>query len=115
MQNFTIKVLSITNRSKNRYTHQDHLLLPITFYSKLKNADIQTHWTDVPSAVEIAQSNVVATREISTLRFFFLNCQTLQIFRGIVFKSYLRRATIFTKKLNSYDWLCRFSLYMLYL
>ena len=32
--------------------NQAFLLLVLTFYSMPKNTDIQTHWIDVPSAVE---------------------------------------------------------------
>ena len=32
-----------------------------------KTRDIQTHWVDVPSAVEVAPSNIVAKREISII------------------------------------------------
>ena len=32
-----------------------------------KNTDIQTHWVDGPSAVEIVRSHVVTKREISII------------------------------------------------
>ena len=36
--------------------------MPLTFNSMPKDTDIQFHWVDVPSAVEIARTNVVAQK-----------------------------------------------------
>ena len=43
---------------------QDLLLLTTTLHSMPKNTDIQIHSADVPSADEIAQSSLIAKREI---------------------------------------------------
>ena len=51
-----------------------------------KNTEIQTHLVGVPSAVEIARSNMATQREISMIEKILKVRQTLQIFRGIVFK-----------------------------
>ena len=51
-----------------------------------KNTFIQMHWVDVSSAVEIVRSSMVAKKEISILEKILKICQTLQIFRGIVFE-----------------------------
>ena len=51
----------------------------------LKNIGIQMHWNDVPSAVEIAPSNMVAKREINIIEKISLICHSLKIFRGIIF------------------------------
>ena len=48
-----------------------------------QNTDIQTHRNDVPSAVVIVWSYVVAKREISVMEKILKNCQALQIFMGI--------------------------------
>ena len=48
-----------------------------------QNTDIQTHWNDVPSAVVIVRSYVVAKREISVMKKNSKNRQALQIFMGI--------------------------------
>ena len=50
-----------------RNISEAHLLLPLILHGTPKKTDIQTHWIDVPSAVEIVRSNVVAKREISIM------------------------------------------------
>ena len=49
-----------------------------------KDTYIQSHWADVPSAVETVRSNVVAQKRNQYGGKKFFNCQTLQIFRGNV-------------------------------
>ena len=83
----------ITKKSKNRYANHDLLLLAIRFHCMSKNTDVQTHWADISSAVEIARSKVVAKREISITKKFLKNRQTLQIVGGMVFEKYLKRVT----------------------
>ena len=51
-----------------------------------KNTNIQTHWVDVSSAVEIVQSNMAAKREIGMKKKILKIRLTLQIFRSIVFE-----------------------------
>ena len=51
-----------------------------------QNTDIQTHWVDVSSAVEIVQSNMVAKKKISIIEKILKIRQTLQIFRRLVFR-----------------------------
>ena len=77
----TLLLISITQKSENRYTNQDLRLLAITFNCMPKNTNIQTHWADVPLAVEKARSNVIAKREISITEKKFFNCQISQIVR----------------------------------
>ena len=50
-----------------------------------KNTDVQTHGADAPSAVKIPRSNVSAKIETSIMKKIFLNRQTLQIVRSLVF------------------------------
>ena len=46
------------------------LLLAKGLHNMPKHSEIQTRWADVPSAVEIARSNVVPKREISIVEKF---------------------------------------------
>ena len=42
-----------------------------------KHTDVEACWADVPSAVKVARSNVVAKREINIIEKIFLNRRTL--------------------------------------
>ena len=48
-----------------------------------QNTDSQTHWNDVPSAVVIVRSYVVAKRAIIVMEKISKNRQASQIFMGI--------------------------------